>query len=216
MKKLLSILLIVAMVFTMAGCSLDIKGLLGGLSELPTTTPSKTLTRGTIEGTVYTNEFLGFTFTRPSSWVYSTDDEIAAALNIGLEALGQEKFKESLENSDSLYDMMVKDILTGNNVSVGYENLKASLSSNITEEQYLEAVKTQLAAIPNMQYTFSDTGETIKLGDTTFYKMVCTAEYSGFTMTQVYYLHKVDNYMGFIIATFVTDFSIADFEACFN
>ena len=216
MKKLLSIFLIVAMVFTMAGCSLDIKGLWDGLSELPTTPPSKTLTRGTIEGTVYTNEFLGFTFTRPSSWVYSTDDEISAALNIGLEALGQEKFKEALENSDSLYDMMAKDLLTGNNITVGYENLKKTLVTNVTEEQYLDSLKQQMSQLPNFNYTFSDTYETVKLGDVTFYKMVCTAEYSGITMTQVYYLHKVDNYMGFIIATLVTDFSIADFEACFN
>ena len=40
-------------------------------------TPSITITRGTVNGDVYTNDVLGFEFTKPSSWTYSTDEEIA-------------------------------------------------------------------------------------------------------------------------------------------
>ena len=60
MKKFLALLLAIVMLSALVSC--------GGAE----------LTRGVVEGDVYKNESLGLNFNKPSSWVYSTDEEIAA------------------------------------------------------------------------------------------------------------------------------------------
>ena len=59
MKKIISLLLAICMVFLFVSCQ--------------NPTPS----RGTIDENVYKNDFLKFEFTKPDSWVYYTDEEIA-------------------------------------------------------------------------------------------------------------------------------------------
>ena len=43
--------------------------------------PKVEIKRGSFDGDIYKNEVLGFEFKKPASWVYSTDEEIAAAMN---------------------------------------------------------------------------------------------------------------------------------------
>lgn len=199
MKKTVALLLALVTVFLLVGCN----------------TGKAELSRGTIEGNVYKNEYLGIQFTKPDSWVYSTDEEIAAVTNMGAELLG-ENFKEALDNNPSVYDMMVVDSITRNNINIGYENLAKTLSSNITEEQYVEALKRQLENISAISVTFPDTYDTVKLGETEFTRVICSTASYGVKMTQVYYLHKIEGYMAFIIVTIQDGDSVADIEAMFK
>ena len=175
----------------------------------------KTVSRGTFEGDVYKNDYLGFEFTKPESWMYYTDEEIAAVFNMSAEQMG-EQFEKALENNVSLYDMMVVDMTTGTNINVGYENLVKTLATNITEAQYIEAMKKQLATVAGMTVEFPEESETAKLGDNEYTKCVCTTTVSGATMTQVYYLRKVDTYMASIIVTIVGGYTVEDIEAMFR
>jgi hypothetical protein len=90
------------------------------------------------------------------------------------------------------------------------------MSTNITVEQYIAAVKKQLESVTEMTVTFPDTYDTVKLGETEFTRVVCSTTASGVNMTQVYYLRKMDGYMGFVIATIVKDYTVADIEAMFK
>ena len=202
MKKTVALLLALVTVFLLVGCNSGRAG-------------KAELSRGTIEGNVYKNDYLGFQFTKPDSWVYSTDEEIAAVTNMGAELLG-ENFKEALENNPSIYDMMVVDSITRNNINIGYENLSKTLSSNITEEQYVEALKRQFENISAISITFPDTYDTVKLGENEFTRVICSATSYGVEMTQVYYLHKIDGYMAFIIVTIQDGDTVADIEAMFK
>lgn len=200
MKKWLSLTLCIVMVLLLVACA-------GGKVEL---------SRGKIDGDVYTNEVLKFEFTKPESWVYSTDEEVAALVNMSAEKILGKKFKESLENNPSVYDMMVVDSITRSNVSVGYENLSKTLSTNITVKQYIEALKNQLANVSAMTVTFPDTFESANLGETEFTKVVCSVNASGRSMKQVYYLHKIDKYMSFIIVTIPSGYTVEQIEAMFK
>ena len=171
------------------------------------------LSRGHIDGDVYINDYLGFSFEKPASWVYSTDAEIAAAINLGVEEILDEKFKEALEKSGSIYDMMVTDVLTGSNAMVGYENLTMS---NITEEVYFEALKEQFKNITTMTVDFPDEYEKITLGESEFKKAVCVTTAYGTSLTQVYYVRKVDKYMAFIIVTIPAGYTVEEVEAMFK
>ena len=209
MKKLLSLTLAIVMVFLMVACNAtpnsDDKG-----------NDKAEFSRGKIEGDVYTNEFLGFEFTKPESWVYSTDEEIAALVNLSVDTILGDNFKDALENNPSVYDMMVTDLVTRSNINVGYENLAKTFSTNITIKQYVDMVKKQLSNVEGMTTTFSDNMESVKLGEAEFTKVVCNTTASGVSMTQVYYLQKVDEYMCFVIVTIPSGYNVEEIEAMFK
>jgi hypothetical protein len=171
--------------------------------------------KGKINGNVYTNNMLGFTFTRPKSWVYLTDEELAAVINVLPSYLG-DNFDQAVMNNAVVFDMMVKDSFTGTNINVGYENLYKTYASNITIEQYIDAVKMQFANIPTITTTFSDTYETVRLGKTEFTRVICNTTAQGKSMTQVYYLHKIDHYMCNIVVTILGNYTISEIEAMFK
>lgn len=204
MKKFLSLFLALVMMFLTVGCNLD--------SSDETTE----LSRGTIEGDVYSNDYLDFQFTKPESWVYATDDEIAEAMSLGADLMLEENFKDALEDNVAVYDMMVVDTLTGSNISVGYENLAKTFATNITEDQYAEALQSQLENVSGMSVEFPDTYDTVKLGKTEFTRVLCTTTAYDITMTQIYYLHKIDGYMSYIIVTVLDGYDVVDVEAMFQ
>lgn len=206
MKKLVSLLLCAVMLVSFIGCAPAVE---------PDENKKVELSRGIIDGDVYKSEYLGLEFTKPSSWVYSTDEEIAASMNLSADMLG-DKFKEAVENNPSVYDMMVVDSLTRTNVNITYENLAKSMSTNITEEQYLEAVKQQFAGITGMTVKFTDGIEKVKLGDNEYTKVTAKTTASGITMTQVYYVRKIDKYMSIVVATIVSGYTVTDIEAMFK
>ncbi len=220
MKKILSLILCAVMLVSLIGCTANnaTPGNDDDDNENASNNASNKkveLSRGKIEGDTYKSEYLGLEFTKPSSWVFSTDEEIASSMNIGVDMFG-DKFKEAVEKNPSIYDMMVVDSITRTNVNISYENLAKSMSTNITEEQYIDAVKKQLAEVSGMTVSFDNKVEKIKLGDNEYTKVTCTTTTSGVTMTQVYYVRKVDTYMSVVIATIVSGYTAADIEAMFK
>ena len=233
MKKLVALLLATVMVFLLIGCGTSPKEddvTLGDPAqpanpseEDPKDDTDKEepaqkaeISRGKIDGAVYTNEYMGFTFTKPDSWVYATDDEIAAAINLGVEIMLGEDFDKVLENNQTVYDMMVSDLYSRTNINVGYENLAISLATNITVEQYIEVFKQQISNVPGMAYQFSEDLVKIKLGETEFTRLICSVEAFGATMTQAYYFTKIDKFMSSIIVTIPSGYTVQEIEAMFK
>ena len=148
--------------------------------------------------------------------MYSTDEEIAAAMNLGVDMFLGDNFKNALEYNPTIFDMMAIDSITRSNINVGYENLLKSFSTNITVEQYIEALKSQFANISGITVEFPETYEQVKLGKTEFTRVVCSTNMQGVTMKQVYYLHKVDTYMCFLTVTIMDEYTVEQIEAMFN
>lgn len=212
MKKFLALTLAVLMTLLFVSCA----SVPSNKDEHDDSQKTPELSRGIIEGDVYTSEYLGITFTKPESWVYSTDEEIAAAMNLGADMFLGENFKNALENNPSIYDMMVVDIITRSNINVGFENLSKTFATNITVEQYVQALKTQLANVTGVTVAFPESLETVKLGKTEFTKVDCTISVQGTSMKQVYYLKKADKFMCFIIVTVPSGYTVEQIEAMFS
>lgn len=199
MRKTALVLLALVMVLGLAACGESIAE------------QNAKIARGEINGNVYTSTYNGITFTKPDSWVYATDAEIAASVNLGAEALDQNNFEKTVSEAVSVYDMSVKDPTGGSNVMILYENLSLS-NPKITESEYLATLEKQLKEQTAIAYTIGQTA-TKTIGGKVYKSLEMTASYSGISMAQTYYVRKIDNFMVGIIITAIGDTTVDDITA---
>ncbi len=236
MKKILAIILALTLLLSLCSCNFSDKDLteeLGKLNDIVSNlnegiinlditedVVSKiqeiipSVSRGVIEGNVYKSKFSGITFTKPDSWVYSTDEEIAAAMNMGAEMLNQGEFEKTMAQVKSVYDMRAISATTGANISVQYENLALSLMSSMTEEQYIDAFIGIINDQEGVEIK-NDVKSSIKLGDKEYTKVEYVLSMSGVEVNQAVYVRKIGNYMNSIIVTLVTE-TVEEIEAMFS
>jgi hypothetical protein len=234
MKKLIALLLALVLVALLASCNFfkkssskddddnnDDKNKTEDVADEKDNDDEKSIEdkefgRGTTEENRYNNSFLDFKFTKPENWIYTTDEEFAAMLNLGTEYLG-DRYKEALKNNPLVYDMMARDVATGSSVTVAYENLSKTFASNITEEQYMTALKSQLPSVSGMNYQVVGDVENVTIGETEFLRLTCTVSASGVNGIQIYNIHKIDGYMALILYTIMgDDLTVAEVDAMFN
>ncbi|MDR2933017.1 MAG: hypothetical protein LBV27_07910 [Oscillospiraceae bacterium] len=162
-----------------------------------------TPTRGIWEDDTYTNDYAHITFTMPDGWVYANDDEIAALMNVGAEMLRDSglNFSDKLLELQTIYDMMAQDKSTGSNVIILFENMNMLVGgSQYTEDDYLDALKTQLTTADVYDYKFGEPMDATISGET--YRCI-EAEAADIGATQYYYVRRNGNYMiGMIISLF--------------
>ena len=174
------------------------------------------LSRGIIDGNTYTSSFTGIEITIPDTWSFANDEEIAALTGAGMEVLDINEFAKYLAENATIYDMMASEATTGSNVSICYENTNITAPGrNITVEDYAAAITQTITAQDQIPYTVGDTGVVTLCGEE-YYKVEMTADVSGITLSQAYYLRAIDNYMISVIATAANGVTLADIEGLFN
>lgn len=156
---------------------------------------TKTISQGKWEGNTFTSEFSGLKFNLPEGWTRSTDEEIAEVMQLGKEVLEDEGlYSSKLSELNMVYDMMAKNDATNGSVAVLMEKQSAS------EDEYMEALKTQLGSVTQINYNIADITDTVISGDT-YKTLQATAEVSGTTIYQNYYIRREGDYMVEILAT---------------
>lgn len=200
MKKIISVLMCALIMFSLVSC-----GGTGGSVEI---------SRGSIIGNIYTNDFADFTFTKPSGWDYLTDEEISETINLGQDAMDLNAIEEALAEKASIYDMTASDPVYGNSVMVCYENTKLTTGFGLSEDEYVEQLKTQIQKAGVYDYEFISS-EDATLSDTAFKKVVFKAYPEGVEINQAYYIKAIDIYIVAIIVTATTE-SIDSIEAMFG
>ncbi len=171
--------------------------------------------RGTISASNYINDSIGVTFTKPSSWRFYSDAEIAQLMNI---TLNEFKDKELINSSNikTVLDFMAIDPATSNNVNLSFENLKASRNEDMDVREYVEISKKNLKEqMPSANYSFSS-NESATLGGEQYLRLKATCSYYGVNMVQYLYAKKVGNYIVCITVTINNGESIATFEQMFS
>ncbi len=203
MKKIFAFILVMAILFALAACGSDKnenKGSLFGDNGGSAAVPTVKLSRGFIIGDTYTNTFADITFNKPSSWSYYSDEELAALMGTTSEQMNID-FEQLLEATGSVYDMMAVDSATGTNVMVMFENLAASGSTGISEQDYVDNLKAMLN-YTGMGYTFG--GEkTVYIGGQKYLSTMVSSTQYGVSMDQIYYIRIVGNYAVGIISTLI-------------
>ena len=203
MKKIMVLILALICVFGLCACDEEI-----GKVKI-------SFTRGETNEHVYVNESINIKFTKTENMVYSTDEELAAIMNISLEVLTDNKALFEQAKLSVITCFMATDVTTRNNLVLVMEDLKLSGSSNITTKQYFEAVKSQLQMQTSITYTIGETS-TAKLGNETYDVLSLTASANGVTMAQNMYIRKVGSYMVCLTITSVDGTEMSTFEAMFS
>lgn len=215
MKRIIAMLLVLTMMLALVACGSDKKSnsKSSGLNFGGNQVSQNKITRGIIIGNTYTNNYAGITFTKPASWEYYTDDEIAQTMNMASNMMDME-LEDALEQSGSFYDMMVLDPATRTNISIMFENLSATGNTGLSAEDYLEIVSLQLSLVSQPSYDIGKT-TTAYLGAQKYSCLSATVDMGGVTMEQRYYVRVVGNYVIGAIVTLL-DTPASEVEAMFS
>ena len=193
MKKILSFILILAIVFSFAAC---------GKSENNT---AKEFTRGTVSGNRYENEFLGLGIELGESWVFYTDEQIATLYGLTTDFL-EEDFGEYLKNATIIYDMQAADTESNNNVGINFEKL-----TELGEVQTTNMETFVSSLMPTLANSLESVGCTdvsfelveYDIDGKTFYGGKTKADLQGFELYQALICVKCEGYVSNITITSV-------------
>ena len=209
-KNTLLIILVASMLFLLVGCGgKDItttnEAEKNESKDITTTNEeekneSKEFSMGEWKNNVYTNDFLGLKFNLPEGWSYSSDEEIAKMMDLGVDLLNDEQKMESeVAKLTSVYYMVANDPNTGNSVVL----LSEKPLIDLTVDSYLNQLKNQLTSVDSINYEMGEEGkETI--ANKEFATLTATATMNNVKMIQKYYVYKLDKYFVSIIATSTT------------
>lgn len=152
MKKVLTMLLLTALMFSVTACGMSPEDVTGQIVTNEVATDDTVmndveesevqLSFGVAEGNVYESQFLGLGFNLPTGWNFYTEEQINELNGIAQDKLDDE-IATQLENADLIYDMMATDTY-GNSISVIIEKMSAISSVAIDVETYAETSANQL------------------------------------------------------------------------
>ena len=221
-KALLILLLIASMLFVLTGCGdketaekEDKEEAVEQKQETNVEQEEKApeFSMGEWNNKVYTNDFLGLKYNLPEGWTYSSEAEIAQMMSVGAELLNDDqKAAAEIAKLTSVYYMVAQDSNTGNNVNIFSEKQLA----DITIEEYINALETQLLAVQSMNYKVEGTSKE-KIGNIEADTLTLSVTASGIEIMQKYYIYKIDKYMIGIIATSLNgETGINEIAKCFE
>ena len=167
----------------------------------PEVTPAvKEFSMGEWEGNVYKNSYLELQFTMPSDWSIMEKSEIEAAYNQSIEIFSNEGYSKEqltqLKDQNMVIFTAVKNNKNGSNIQL----IKEKNAYGFTEEEYMNALKTQLSGLSVMSFTFSDV-HTETIAGNTYYVLEASASYNGVSAKQAYYLRLIDDNFFYMILT---------------
>ena len=182
---------------------------------------AKKYERGTVNGNVYHSDFLDLTFTAPSDWTFSTDEEIASSMGVALDMM---KDGDKFETSD-VASMVVfyANGTGGSNVIMTIEKISTLAAAVNTVDDCVDSLKENLTKQlegSGMSYTFGNT-TTTEIGKHEYRRLEATLETSVagtvVSIDQVIYVRLVGKYLVSISFTAALgDVEMPQMEAMFS
>jgi len=165
--------------------------------------------RGTWEGSVFSNEYLGLRFTLPDTWQASTEEQIAylSGLTLGmLTTAGSEVSDEvwdAVQNA-VIYDMLAQNALTGASAMIWFQQLPRD-ERHMTERDFLTDI-AQIQQGMGIGYdNFYFPTETIRIGAVDWYAMHTEIRFIGGAFYQYYFVSIRDGFVRYIILAHSAD-----------
>lgn len=190
MKRWITFLLVVVMVFSLGGSCFAI-----GRS-------TDNIERGVLKDGVYENAFLGIACELDEDWHFMTDDEIAEANGVARDMLDDENLQELLEKTPVLTEMYATYddgvLLTGINI----ENIGLVYGLVMDEDSYIDmsmdTIEQSIAAVGLEDYTLEKVTVDFAGAERPAVKLSGTVGDES-AMYQLQVCIKVDNYMCLVL-----------------
>lgn len=156
----------------------------------------------------YVSEWLGLKYTLGSDMVMASDEEIKSMMETGSEILEGEGLADQVidyAQINTVYEMMAVNPINTSNITVMTEKLPFA---GITEEQYIEIVAEQLAAM-SIEIGDADVVER-DIAGVTFKDVSYSMEVQGMSINQTFLIKKMNDRMVVMTLTYLDD---AGYEA---
>ncbi len=189
-KNNLILILILSLTMILSGCSSNSKG---GDKAVE-------FTQGVSTETGFESEYLNLKFEAPQGFVMATEEEILNMSDLGAEYAELDKDIIDYSKAVNVYEMMAVDPATSANVIVMTEKLSLS---NMKLEEYMEALKTQLTSVSNMNYKIEEETSQVVIAGKEYTKLSTTATVSDVKLIQNYYLRMENGRAEIIITSFI-------------
>jgi hypothetical protein len=148
--------------------------------------------RGKLTETGFESKYLDIRFTLPEGFVMATEEDMLQMMGIGADIAGVNK---KIVELTTVYEMMVSAVTGNPNVILIVEK---PLFSNITTEQYFDALKTNLLNLNTRDYVIDDQITSVEIAGYTYKQL--NASLPSLALLQNYIVRKQGNRMiGFII-----------------
>jgi len=189
MKNLFKLFLVITLSLTVSACS--------NQSE-----EYETYVRGEWHENIYTNDFVGLTFTYPEGFTLLTDEELINMFEIEIENSksdeqkdnfeeAKDNFEEAMELARMFFDFALMNYNTDENVMLIVEDLEKTNSIDISTDDFMDLFIKGLISFANYSYEVGEkydaviAGETYRVVDVTFEEMAI----------QKVYIRKKSKYM---------------------
>lgn len=200
MKRVLSILVILSLIFTFTACAEN----------------DREFELGTTKGLIYENKFIGIGCELKSDWYFYTDEQIRELNNFSMNVAGDE-FKELAENADVFYDMFASASDNQSNINVNLEKVSnIKLATLDIEENYEAIYPTVETSLRNMGYSnFKHSVGSVTISDKDFPTMFISAKFSTFDMYQALINIKCNGYLASVTITATSEDAVNSLVDCF-
>lgn len=190
MKKLFSLFMIIALSLTLSACSSEPE------VEDEKEEVYETFVRGEWVDNVYTNDFLGFSFTLPENWTLASDEELLSMLETATDEMLTEEMKEqydkAIESAQSFYEFAVFNLTTGESMVLNIEDLSKTVGAILlSEDQFIDALETNFGSVEGVKFEILNR-EDVSLSMGKFRVLNINVND---VMTQKYYVMKDGKYM---------------------
>jgi hypothetical protein len=164
--------------------------------------------KGTLTETRFESEYLNLRFTLPEDYILATEEDMISMMNLGADFIDMDEKILDYAMVTTVYEMMASSPIGLPNVIVMAEKLTLS---NMTEEQYIEALKNQLSRLKNLTYTVHGELASIKIAGQQYKKLSVKTTINGVAVMQDYSIRKSGNRIIAVITTY-TEETIADLD----
>lgn len=175
MKKIITLLLALVIMLSLAACGSD-----------------AAFVRGEVSDNVYTNEASGVTFTAPEGYTFYSDEQIASLYGTTAELL-------HTENLDTIvYDMYCGNVDLNSSINIIYENLTNIYGSILDDASYLTlslaSIETSFEGVEGVSIS-NISEETITVNGTEYSGAYITLDINGTEFYETIVVKEIDGYM---------------------
>ncbi|MBQ4101002.1 MAG: hypothetical protein IJC83_05595 [Oscillospiraceae bacterium] len=182
-------------------------------SENAETTKTTSITRGTINGNVYESKATGVKFTKPDNWVFASDEELAAVMNISNDYLYDSDYLKELAEKSVAYDVMAQNPATGTNVGVAYQNMRTEAYS---EQDYLDSVEFSTSLVSGVEFSFDGDAEWTTICGHKYLGQKIDVKIGDVNCKQVQYVRKIGKYVQVILFSVFSESEMSTLESMFK